>query len=210
MKIKPIAWSIFIGFFFIVTGCGGAKLSKQTRKLAELQKPVIIEKTGSVKRPKWTNNPTFFEDDNGFHFTGGIMGGADYSLIIRMAKAEAIKNMLESIELKARSEFSSVMHGSNRNDSDIGRYVTDAVAWTIDNIRVRGIKQRQVYYEQFLDPSSQFVKYNAWVELEISVSDYTKAKVDAAERLLNKTLQENDLEAKEKAQELLEKLKTEV
>jgi hypothetical protein len=102
------------------------------------------------------------------------------------------------------------MQGSNRNDSDIGRYVTDAVAWTIENMRVRGIKQRRVYYEQFLDPSSQSVRYNAWVELQISVSDYIKAKVDAAERLLNKSLRENDQAAKEKALELLKKLKTEV
>ncbi|MFC1886891.1 hypothetical protein ACFLZM_07530 [Thermodesulfobacteriota bacterium] len=209
MKIKHILWTIFVGFFLIATGCGGAKISKHTRQLAELQKPVIIEKTGSSKRPGWTSNPAFFKDDSGFHFTGGFMRGADYALTIRMAKAEAIKNMLESIEIKARSEFGSVMQGSNRNDSDIGRYVTDAVAWTIENIRVRGIKQRQVYYEQCLVPSSQSVKYNAWVELEISASEYTRAKTDAAERLLNKAIQENDQAAKEKALELLEKLRTE-
>ena len=206
MKIKPIAWTFFIGFFLIASGCGGSKIKKQTWKLAELQKPVILEKTGSAKRSKWTNNPAFFEDDNGFHFIGGIMGGADYSLTIRMAKAEAIKNMLESVEIKARSEFGSVMHGSNRNDSDIGRYVTDAVAWTIDNIKIGGIRQREVYYEQIFDPANQSFKYNAWVQLQILQSDYLKAKLDAAEKLLDKAIREKDDEAKQKAMELLRKL----
>lgn len=212
MKSNFLILNFFIGFFIIIFtfGCGGNKISKQTKAIAALNTPVVLEKTGSTDRPDWTNNLTFFEDDQGFHFTGGVMGGADYTLTLRLAKSEAIKNLLESIEIKARSQFSSVMQGSNRNISDISRYVADAVAWTIDNLRVGGIKQRQIYYERVLDPASQTVKYNAWVELGISNSDYTKAKVDAAQRLLNKAISERDEEARKKALELLERLRTEV
>ena len=136
------------------------------------------------------------------------MGGVDYALTIRMAKAQAIKGLLESIEIKVRSEFSTVLQGKNRNESDIGRYVTDAVAWIIEHIKVAGIRQHRLYYEKVFDPVSQTVGYNTWVELEISDSDYTKAKVKAAERLRDQALEERDEDSRRKAEELLEKLRT--
>jgi len=41
------------------------------------------------------------------------MGGADYALTLRLAKSEAMKNLLESIQVKAMGEFSSAIHGQN-------------------------------------------------------------------------------------------------
>jgi hypothetical protein len=192
----------------IISGCGGSKVVKQTQAMAELSRPVVIEKTGTTQRPEWTNRTTFYDDGQVFRFTGGVMGGSDYALTLRLAKSEAIKNLLESVEIKARSEFSSVMHGNYGND-DIGRYVTDAVAWTVDNLRIGGIKQRDIYYEQTFDPDTHRNRYNAWVSLEISKADYIKAKTTAVERLLKKAISEQDAEAKEKALELLERLRTE-
>lgn len=203
----------FIPVFFIalsLIGCGASKVAKQQAAFIELQKPVVVERTGKDKRPDWTSEKPFSEDDNGFHFTGGYMGGGDYSLTLRLAKSEAIKNLLESVEIKARSEFSSVIQGQNQTDGDLGRYVTDAVAWTVENLRVRGIRQGRIHYEQIFDPVSQSFKYNSWVQLIISKPDYQKAKVDAAQRLLDKAVREQDKEAKEKAKELLEKLYREV
>jgi hypothetical protein len=189
-------------------GCGGNKVVKQNQAMAELSKPVVMEKTGASQRPEWTTHTTFYEDESGIHFTGGVMGGSDYALTLRLAKSEAIKNLLESVEIKARSEFSSVMHGNYGND-DIGRYVTDAVAWTVENLQIGGIKQRNIYYEQAFDPGTHRIRYNAWVNLEISKADYVKAKTSAAERLLKKAIREQDAEAKEKALELLERLRDE-
>ncbi len=197
-----------IPLLLLAYGCGGNKVVKQNQAMAELNKPVVLEKTGATQRPEWTNQTTFYEDESGIHFTGGVLGGSDYALTLRLAKSEAIKNLLESIEIKARSEFSSVMHGNYGND-DIGRYVTDAVAWTVDNLRVGGIKQRNIYYEQAFDPGTHRIRYKAWVNLEISKADYIKAKTRAAEKLLNKAIREKDEEAKEKALELLEQLRTE-
>ena len=166
----------------IIYGCGGKKITRQGREIQNHFQPVVMENSGSAKRPAWTYENSFFKDKEGFHFIGGVMGGADYTLTLRLAKSEAIKNLLESIEITATSEFSSALEGENRSESDIGRYILDAVAWTIENLRVSGITQRQVYYEQVFDPDSQTFKYNAWVELEIPHSDYVKAKQTAAER----------------------------
>jgi len=212
MKSKQFPGFIILMFpvMSLLFSCGSTKVLRQKQALMEIQKSIVVQKTKQDKRPAWTTEKPFFEDEKGFYFSGGIMGGADYALTLRIAKAEATKNLLESIEIKARAEFSSVIHGQNRNDSDLGRYVTDAVAWTVDNLRVRGIRQRQIYYEQIFDPVSQAFKYNSWVQLEISKSDYAKARVDAAQKLVDKAIRENDEEAKEKALELLEKLRREV
>jgi len=200
---------ICIIMVLILYGCGGNRITKQDRKIQNHYKPVVLEKSGSTKRPAWTFNNTFFKDKNGFHFIGGVMGGGDYTLTLRLAKSEAVKNLLESIEITATSEFSSTFEGDNRSANDLGRYVTDTVAWTIENLRVSGITQRQVYYEQVFDPGSQTFKYNAWVELEIPNSDYIRAKVSVAERLLDTSTRENDAVAKQKALELLEQLNRE-
>lgn len=213
MKEDNRIFKKFFLLFLIVSllvGCGASKVSIQKVATIELHKPVVVEKTGKDKRPEWTSEQTFFENDNGFFFTGGYMGGVDYALTLRLAKAEATKNLLESFEIKARSEFSSVIQGQNQADGYLGRYVTDAVAWTVENLRVRGIKQGRSYYEQVFDPLSQSFKYNSWVQLIISKPDYQKAKVDAAQRLLDKAVRQQDKEAKEKAKELLEKLYLEV
>ncbi|MCK4824715.1 hypothetical protein KA005_53680 [bacterium] len=117
-------------------GCGASNIGKKKASLIEVHKPVIAEKTGQSKRPDWTSEKPFFEDNSGLHFTGGYMGGADYALTLRLAKSEATKNLLESIEIKTRAEFSSAIHGKNRSEGDLGRYVTDVVAWTVDNLRI--------------------------------------------------------------------------
>jgi len=193
----------------LMLGCGISKAAKEKAPVIEHQRPVVVEKTGDNKRPDWTSEKTFIENDHGFHFTGGYMGGADYALTLRLAKAEATKNLLESIEIKARSEFSTAIHGQNRTDGDLGRYVTDAVAWTVENLRVSGIRPGRSYYEQIFHSGSRSFKYNSWVQLIISKPDYQRAKVDAAQRLLGKAIRDQDKEAKEKAMELLEKLRKE-
>ena len=201
--------AVFIAMPFLGIGCSGGKAVKEKETMARFQMPLVVEKSGKDKRPEWTSQKPFSEDDGSLYFTGGYMGGADYALTLRLAKAEATKNLLESVEIKARAEFSSAMHGQNRTEQDIGRYVTDAVAWMVENLRVRGIKQNQIYYEQVFDPMSYGLRYNFWVQVGISKADYAKAKVDAAQRLLDKAMRDNDVEAKEKAMELLDKLQEE-
>ena len=212
MRIRQIVGS---GVFtcclgLLLSGCGASKAAKQKEAFIEAQKPVVVQKMGEEKRPDWTWEKPYFEDDEGFHFTAGFMGGADYALTLRLAKSEAIKSLLESIQVKARGEFSSAIHGQNRAERDLGRYVTDTVAWTVENLRIEGITQDRVYYEQIFDPASQSFKYNSWVQVGISRADYVKAKTDAGQKLLDKAIHEHDQEAKAKAMELLEKLREDV
>jgi hypothetical protein len=201
--------ALVLSVAFVAFGCAPSKMAKQKEALIEVHKPVIVEKTGQDNRPEWTTKETFSEQDGNHIYTGGVIGGADYTLTLRLAKSEATKNLLESIQIKARAEFSSAIHGQNRADNDLGRYVTDAVAWTVDNLKIGGITQKKIYYEKTFDPADQAFKYNAWVQLQISKSDYLRAKTAATEKLLDKAIREKDQEAKEKALELLEKLRQE-
>lgn len=138
------------------------------------------------------------------------LSGLDYRLSIRLAKSEAMKNLIESASIKAREEFSHSMQGSNMTPEDIGRYVTDSVGWTVQNLQISGIKQREMYYEEVFYPATMKPAYNAWVLLEISMPDYIKAKVSAAQKLVQKTQEENNREAKQKAEKILESLKQEI
>ena len=149
--VNVIAVASCLGLLLL--GCGANKVAKQKEAFIEAQKPVVVQKMGQEKRPDWTSDKPYFEDEAGFYFTAGCMGGADYALTLRLAKSEAMKNLLESIQVKARGEFSSAIHGQNRTDRDLGRYVTDAVAWTVENLRIEGITQDRIYYEQIFDPA---------------------------------------------------------
>jgi len=191
---------------FLTFGCSSSKVAKQKEALIEVHKPVIVNRTDKDNRPEWTTKEPYIEEDGYLIYTGGMIGGADYALTLRLAKSEATKNLLESIHIKARTEFSNAIHGQNRSETDLGRYVTDAVAWTVDSLRIGGIRQKEIYYEQVFDPANQSFKYNAWVQVQISKPDYLKAKIAATEKLLDRAIRQKDQEAKEKALELLDKL----
>lgn len=184
-------------------------MTQQEESLLKIQKPLVVEKTGDDDRPEWISESPFFEDNNRLHFIGCMMGGVDYALTLRLAKSEATKNLLESIQIKAQAEFSHAIQGQNKSDIDLGRYVTDAVAWTIDNLRISGIRENKAYYEKLFDPISQTIKFNAWVQLEIPKTDYLQAKTESTRKLLDRAIQDKNQEAKKKALELLEKLQQE-
>lgn len=194
-----------LGLLVILPACASKTIPPQPPQPPAAAAPAVVDKP--APRPAWVDGDTFAEDDKGLYMVAAFMGGADYTMTLRLAKAEAMKNLLESVEVKARGEFSSAMHGGNRTTNDIGRYVTDTVGWVVENLRVRGVRQRQVYVEQVTAPGSHATKYNAWVRVEISKADYEQAKLDAANRLMARAALDNDAEAKEKAGLLLEQIK---
>jgi hypothetical protein len=195
---------------FIPIACGTNRIARSETLTIKYQDPVVVERQVQSQRPAWISEDPFFEDRGGFHCSGCFMGGSDHVLTIRLAKSEAAKNLLESIQIRAQAEFSTALHGQNIKDSDVGRYVTDAIAWTIDNLTLSGIRQSKIHSEEVYNPITQSYRYNAWVQLVISREDYRKAKSDAGKKLLDKAVREEDQEAKEKAMELLQALRNDV
>ena len=134
---------------------------------------------------------------------------SDYSLGVSEARAEAIKNGVISIQMKSRSEFSRFAEGSNIAPDLIGKFVSDGIAFIADSFYISGIQQKQIYFEKEKYNTEYRPHYNIWALCEISSADYLKAKIDAAQRLVNKYQAEKNIDAEKKAEELLNKLKEE-
>jgi hypothetical protein len=175
----------------------------------ELQKPIEIKSSKKDNRPEWTKKSSF-EKDGTIHFSGGFLNGSDYSVSVRCANAEALKVAAQSISQYIRSEFSEYAQGSNTGADGVQRYVEDGIAAFVDNLHIQGIKQKEIYYEETFSAQIMQPTYNVFVMLEISKADYLKTKSDVLRKLRNKFSKENESEAKEKAEKLLEDLKKEI
>lgn len=123
---------------FVIAGCGGAKV-----RPVGSQK--VVEKSAD-KTPEWVIVP-FFEDETTMYFSGALKGVGDYAVGLRQAKAEAMKNVAEAIETKAKTEFVQNTRGSNLPGEDLGRFVQDGIAMTADNINISGLLPAESYYE---------------------------------------------------------------
>ena len=203
---------LFIGLVF--NGCGASRAVKmyqaEMKETYELQKPALIRTSEDDKRPKWTHT-TVFEEAGKVYFTGGFVNGADYAVTIRCANAEALKNLVQAISLYIRAEFSEYVQGSNSAyDHGIERFVEDGIATFAENVHVQGIKQVALYYEEMFSPTLLQPSFNVFVKLEVSKADYLKAKADILRHLRARFQSEGEIEAKEKAENLLQELKDEI
>ena len=154
-------------------------------------------------RPDWTYQTTFQENGN-IYFTGGFMNGADYSLSIRCANAEAVKIVAQSLSTYIRSVFSLYTHGTNSYDDGIERYVEDGIATLVNNLHVQGLRQKQVYHEEVA--SGGRPSYNVFVLLEMTTDDYKNAKIGVLQSLKDDFEKVHHTEAKQKAEQLLQEL----
>jgi hypothetical protein len=175
----------------------------------ENTKPMLLRTSADDSRPIWTKK-TVFEEQGKLYFSGGFLNGSDYSVTIRCANAEALKVTIQGISQFIRAEFSSYVHGTNSDTQGIERYVEDGIATFTKCLHIQGMKQKEMYWEEVLAPSVMLPVYNVWVMLEMGKGDYLKAKADVIRNLREEFDKKGQLEAKEKAEKLLDELKEEV
>jgi hypothetical protein len=162
----------------------------------------------ATDRPDWTKR-TVFQEEGNIYFTGGFLNGSDYSLSIRCANAEALKVATQSISQYIRAVFSSYIQGENTGAGGIERYVEDGIATFVNNLHVQGIRQKEVYFEE-VPFGDKKLTYNVFVILEMTKADYTKAKGGVLERMKEQFKKAGEIEAKKKAEKLLDELKKEL
>ena len=167
-----------------------------------------ISVSSASDRPDWTTKSVFQEGGN-IYFTGGFLNGSDYSLSIRCANAEALKVATQSISQYIRGTFSTYTLGVNTGTGGIERYVEDGIATFVNNLHVQGIKQKKIFYEE-VPYGGNGTAYNVFVVLEMSKADYTKAKADVLQRMKEQFKRTGEIEAKKKAEKLLDDLKNEL
>jgi hypothetical protein len=165
----------------VVASCSG--------KRSLLKSPIgteeVVERIPS-KPPKWIEIP-FEEKKNVLYFKGEASGVHDSALGLRQAKAHAVQNMLEAIQLKARSEFSEAVHGVNVSEGSLGRYLDNVVAWTTESLRVSGIEPAAEYREKILVriPGGVEYRHNTIVRVSISQEDYRDARDRAIQQAVS-------------------------
>jgi hypothetical protein len=193
----------------LVAGCSTSKNVREVKEAYELQKPVVVQTSKDDERPDWTKK-TVFEEDGKVYFSGGFLNGSDYAVTVWCANAEAMKAVVQSISQYVRAEFSEYAHGPNSPDSGTDRYVEDGIATLAENVHVQGVRQKELYYEEVLAPSVMRRAYNIFVMIEMSRADYLKAKADVLQKLRDRLSSTGEIEAKRKAERLLEDLKEEL
>jgi hypothetical protein len=198
----------------LLSGCGATKAVKMNqaamKEAYQIQKPIVVRTSLDGDRPQWTQN-TVFELNGKIYFTGGFTDGADYAVSIRCANAEALKSAVQAISQYIRAEFSEYVHGSNSaNDEGIERYFSDGIATFSENIHVQGIRQDELYYEEMFSPAVMQSSYNVFVKLEMSKADFLHAKAEVLKKMRDRFKNDGEIEAKEKAEKLLQDLKDEI
>jgi hypothetical protein len=199
------------GMVFIISlafsGCGATK-AVQIKEA--YQKPIVVRTSLDDYRPVWTQK-TVFENNGKIYFTGGFTDGADYAATIRCANAEALKSAIQAISQFIRAEFSEYVQGSNSAAGEgIDRYFSDGIATFSENLHVQGIRQAEIFYEEMFSPTLMQSTYNVFVKLEMSKADYLHAKAAFLKKLRDRFKDDGEVEAKEKADKLLEDLKNEI
>jgi hypothetical protein len=207
-----ISLTVF-GLAVLVAGCATSKHVKETRQSVkeayELQKPILVQTSTEDERPGWTKN-TVIEENGSFYFSGGFLDGADYSVSVRCANAEALKVAVQSVSQFIRAEFTEYVQGGNTGANGVERFVEDGLATFVEGLHLQGIRQIRVHYEKMFSAGVMQATYNVWVQLKMSKADYLRCKTDAMKRLRDRFEKENQEEAKEKAERLLNELKNEV
>jgi len=205
-------WLFVLVLASFLVGCSTPKrvemAQQAVKEVYEIQKPLEVRTSKNDNRPDWTKI-TVFESNGNVYFTGGFMNGSDYSVTIRCANAEALKVAVQSVSQFIRAEFSEYVQGSNTGTGGVDRYIEDGIATFANNLYFQGIRQKEVYYEELFSPSIMQPTYNVFVMLELSKADYLNAKAAAVRKLHDKFSKAGELEAKEKAEKLLEKLREE-
>jgi hypothetical protein len=182
---------------------------KQAQVAYEMQKPVVAKTSKDDGRPEWTKISSYSDDTN-VYFTGGFLNGADYPLTVRSANAEAIKAACQGISQFIQAEFSGYIQGTNQAGDRLDRYVSDGIATFTKALHVQGMRQTDIYYEEGFSPTIARPAYNVWVKLEMSKLDYIHAKAEALKKLRDDFAKDGDVEAKEKAKQLLDDLKKDI
>lgn len=196
----------------VAAGCSSTKAIKQAETQAKVahavQKPVIVQTSIKDDRPNWVKKSSYSDDEN-VYFVGGFLNGADYPFTVRCANAEAIKVACQSLSQFIRVEFSGYIQGNNQAGESLDRYMNGGIAAFTRALHIQGLRQTDIYYEETFALAVMSPGYNVWVKVELAKIDYMRAKSEALKVLSDRFKKEGELEARERAEELLDELKKE-
>jgi hypothetical protein len=211
-KSLMLARALFGGLLIASVGCSNQVVKQPQQSIQEayeLQKPLIVNKSGIDERPTWVAK-THYEENGIMYFSGAFLNGADYAVSVRCANAEAMKVVVQGISQFIRAEFSEFSQGDNTAADGVDRYVSDGIATFVQTMHLQGVRQTAVYYEETFSLTVMQPTYNVFVQLQMSKAEYLKAKADALQRLSDRFRDTGQSAAQRKADKLLDELKRDV
>ena len=174
--------------------------------------PVIIGQERIVERsrefrPDWIFTPISIQEEI-LSFSGGVEKRADFSLALRQARAEVIKNIIEGIKRTVHREFSDATRELSISDGELSEFLTETVGVIMEIYQMHGLKPKETYYEKVERPTAEGVEYyyNCYQLVEISEGEYIEWRNSALTRIKEKAKAENNKRVEEIATQILKKL----
>ncbi|MFB0526298.1 MAG: hypothetical protein ACETVO_02355 [bacterium] len=174
--------------------------------------PVIIPEERIVERsqefrPEWIFTPIAIQEGM-LSFSGGVDGRADFSLALRQARAEVIKNIIAGIESRVQREFSDVARELGISDAELSELLTETVGEIMDIYQMHGIKPKETYYEKVERPTAEGAEYfyNCYQLVELSEGEYIEWRDGALESIKDRAKAEDNKKVEEIATQILKKL----
>jgi len=200
--VKKLIFCCLILFLvsILTGGCAGPG------KLPVIGQERIVERS-LEERPDWIYTPISIQEDV-FSFSAGVTERADFSLALRQARAEVIKNITEGIQRTVQREFSDATRELSISEAELREFLTDTVGMIMDIYQMHGIKPKEIYYEKVERPTAEGVEYfyNCYNLIEISQGEYVEWRNAALMSMRDKAKAENNKKVEEIATKLLEKL----
>ena len=142
------------------------------------------------------------------YFRAIVADRRDLSFAKREAKAEAIKNIAEKINIRVRTEFEISTRGSNINSNNLSNFTSDVIAWMTDNLNIQGISPVETFWQktEMKTHEGYEYSYNVYILTAIPISDYKNARKLAILNLMKKYQDQGMKEAEKIAEEVKKRL----
>ena len=175
-------------------------------KLPAITQERIVERSREF-RPEWIFTPISIQEGV-LSFSGGVEGKADFSLALRDARAEVIKNIIEGIKRTVRREFSDGMRELGISADESREFLTESVGIIMEIYQMHGLKPKETYYEKVERPTAEGAEYyyNCYQLVEISETEYIDWRDAALQRIKERAKAENNKRLEEIATQILKKL----
>lgn len=130
----------------------------------------------------------------------------DLDVALRSAEMDAKKHMVEYLSTELRNEG---MRGQSGYEKEaVGRFFEDSQAWLTKNIRVSGAVLLSTYWEKWSRQGDAEVTYfyRGYAVVQISKTDYARARELAIEKLIDKAALEKNRQAEKAARDVRDRL----
>ena len=174
--------------------------------------PVIVREERIVERsrefrPDWILTPISIQEGL-LSFSGGVEGRADFSLALRQARGEVIKNIITGIKSKVQREFSDAARELGISDEELSELLTETVGKMMDIYQMHGVKPKETYYEKVERPTDEGVEYfyNCYQLVELTEEEYIEWRDGALKSIKDRAKAENDKKLEDMTTKILKKL----